>query len=1016
MYPRQKKTRNQNNRNNRNTGHTILNVRDDEDSLFDFGNEAAGQLDDIPNLESNEANNAILGGDDTLSHYAENDLNNLTLNTGKRNSPKNLPAEIKQEGLGHYFENDLNNWVTKKGKKKHKDRGKAIDINKSLDISQDLNIGKESDNNEEEHRIDLDEDESQDMFGPLVNEDQISLIQNVIEKAPKPDSVKNGEKGSKAPKKSSAAKAAVPRERSEDLTQVDESLEPAQGWDFVAQKLPARKKQGFLSKLVSWAAFYSGKTIGKIGGIIAAIGKGLWGLVRPGPGTMGGTFKRLRGSSSFKPRRDRDLIPGWDGAKYEHENEPEDDIDLDFRRVPEIWSTATAEQPVEGDAEDRNAKPRDPVISVYISQGSPKYTVTDKGSTGHTGIGIEYSRYSAKSGRWQRYKVRFGYYIGGGGASLMSKMAVSSYNNATIPGKLMDENSNYYDISRSFPMKPQQVGKVLRAAESYADRGGYNQYTRNCTTFAKEMVVDVAKIKGAEGIFAKDEIYLQKKQDAKMFGAGAMAPLFKADMENGFEKMRTREDLDYNNYGNQMATREDYERYKNSLSLWSSHTTEGHSPNATAENMRRTEGGKSGMIGSYLPAKTGEKVYKEAPISVVTQEIMALVRSLKTTLTSITPLDQLTDAKMTPELKELLTELDDHKIFVSLITLFPQQDEKLFQQKTSQDKLVKGRTLMTDLIKKLNTLLFKYYRNDKRVQKKVLPLISVLNHGINAIDKAYLLTDEDNLTQSSGELKDIENDFGRKQYNITYKGKQVEMSGSEYEAWIQIYNTPQKALEQYSRYYTLRNKSQSKQTTAAEEKELEKLRRINALSMDFQRSHRYMLTKEKFSQQDVDYALSLQKKEQQPGIKSEMFGTKDEFDPTMSKMENPNASASGTYLMLIMKGVFGGMKERWHNHFKNGYWVEDLAEWVSADASDCIRSHEKEITAILRGLKHTTENPDEDKLNDGFKDLFIRWLFQLFRNDLGENNYREMALALTNDKSGQFMEEIDKIITNVMKE
>ena len=287
---------------------------------------------------------------------------------------------------------------------------------------------------------------------------------------------------------------------------------------------------------------------------------------------------------------------------------------------------------------------------------------------------------------------------------------------------------------------------MLRAAESYAERGGYNQYTRNCTTFAKEMIVDVAKVKGAKGIFAKDELHLQKKSDLKLMGAGALAPIFKADMENGFEKWRTRDDMDYQNFGSKMASREDYERYKKSLSLWSPRATETYSPNGTAENMLRTEGGKSGSIGSFLTIERGVKSYKNAPMSVVTQQLVPLVSNLKTTLMDITPENQLTDEGMTPELKDIMTDLDGNKILTDLLTLFPQQDEKLFAQKTSQSDLRKGRAMMTDLIKKLNTLLFKYYRNDKRVQKNVLKIVNVLNHGINAIDEAYVKTDEKDVT------------------------------------------------------------------------------------------------------------------------------------------------------------------------------------------------------------------------------------------------------------------------------
>ena len=236
--------------------------------------------------------------------------------------------------------------------------------------------------------------------------------------------MKKGAKSPKKPKKPSAGKAAAPQEEDRDLTMADESMEPAQGWDFVAEKLPARKKQKFLSKLAS--------------------------------------------------------------------------------------------------------------------------------------------RYSALSGRWQRYNLRFGYYTKGGLPN-KEKFAVTSANNATIPGQLANEKGKHYRVSRSWSIRPKQVSDVLRAAESYADRGGYNPYTRNCTTFAKEMIVDAAKIKSAAGVFAKDEVYLHKKADAKMFAAGALAPLAKGAVENGFEKIGHKDDLSYQNFGNKMASKEDHARYRKSV-------------------------------------------------------------------------------------------------------------------------------------------------------------------------------------------------------------------------------------------------------------------------------------------------------------------------------------------------------------------------------------------------------------------------------------------------------------------
>lgn len=1038
MFPKQKKK----NANRKNGGNGIRGGQ----PLLNIGNEAANQTDGFQDLISNEANNAAMGLDDSLMHYAENDLNKLVLNTGEENKKKEIPAEIIKEGLGGYYENDLNNLTLNKpkivkntnlNKKKKRNNNINNDINNINNINNDINTDEKQLNlindpepkgmAEKDQPDDVSLDMSQGSIKPLIEEIPGGLIDYFINEKPKNDSgkkEKKGKKGSKSSKKSSAPKAAALPQRDEDLTQIDQSLEPVQGWDFTAQKLPARKRQKWLSKLGSWAAYYGGKTIGKIGGIFAWLGKAIGGLFFKGPGTMGGTFKRLRGSSKFEPRRNRNLIPGWDGAEYQNEEGSEDEVSLDFRRIPEIWSYPIAETPVEGDSEDRNAKPRDPVISVYISQASDKYTVTKNGSTGHTGIGVEYSRYSAMSGRWQRYNLRFGYYIGGGGASLLTKMAVSSYSNATIPGKVLDEKGKQYDISRSFPAKPKQVSAVLRAAENYADRGGYNQYTRNCTTFAKEMVVDAAQIKSAEGIFAKDELWLHAKQDAKLFGAGAMAPIFKAEMENGFEKWRTKNDLDYRNYGSKMGSREDYEQYKNSLSLWSSRVTKGHSPNGTAENMRRTEGGKSGTIGMFDTIEDGINNYDNAPISIVTQQLVPLVQDLKTTLTSITPLDQLTNAKMPQELQDLMRDLDGQKILMDLVTLFPNQmDPKLFAQKTKQSTLVKGRTMMTDLIKKLNTLLFKYYRNDKRVQKKVLKIINALNHGINAIDDAYGKTDENDLTDNRGELKNLLNDYGRKEYNFTINGKQVAMNNSEYEAWLQVYGEPQKALTQYQKYYTLKNKIRSKQASEADKKDFEKLDRIHNLTQDFQRSHRYMLSKEKYNQQDVDYAFSLEKKERQGGVESDMF-EQNWNDTTMANMKNPSASASGTYQMLIMKGVFGGMKDRFSNQFKdykenkdikNYKLFGEMSDWISADAADCIKSHQKEMETIIRAMKHTTDKPDDAKLRVSFSDLLTKWLFQLFRADLDPNQYRIIVKNLMSYKT-DVMKEADKVITTVMEE
>ena len=999
MFRRQKKT---NEQNDLNPDNEIRKEQEAEEALLNIGNEAAGRMGGFLNPVSNEANNSIDGSDDTLKHYAENDLNNYTLFTGRKHRKKNIPPEIIKEGLTDYYENDLNNLTLNKPKGNNINTEKAPD-----DINGPAGKGME----EKDLSEDLIENDLPELIGPLMKGDADSLSSRISDNGSSPkQKEKKRSKSPKNSKKSSDGKAAVPQEEDRDLTMADESMEPAQGWDFVAEKLPARKKQKFLSKLASWAAYYSGKTIGRIGGIFATIGKSIWDLFRPGPGTLRGTFNRLRGSGRFQKQGDREIIPGWDGARFEKEAVSENDVELDFRRVPEIWSYPTAAKAAEGDATQRDAKPVNPVISVYISPSSDEYTAGENTSTGHSGVGIEFSRYSALSGRWQRYNLRFGYFTKGG-LPLKEKFAVTGANNATIPGQLANEKGKHYKVSRSWSIRPKQVSDVLRAAESFADRGGYNAYTRNCTTFAKEMIVDAAKIKSAAGVFAKDEVYLHKKADAKMFAAGAFAPLAKAGVENGFEKIGQKDDLSYQNFGNKMVSKEDHARYRESVKFLSFRSTEADSPNAVAANLMRSEGGRSGSIGRFTGINLDGRAYDAAPLSLTVKRIIPLALDLKTRLTSITPPDRFTEAG---EFSQLVEDLDGNRIFAQVSAIIPVHDDTVMKERAKQSDLMKVHTLFSDKIKKLNTLLFKYYRNDKRVQEIVLPYINLLNHGINAVNDAYAANGEKDLTGADSDLRKLTDEFGRKEYSFTNNGKTSTLTASQYEAWLQVCKTPQAALEKYYRYGLLKNKCQSHSATPEEKKELQTLSRVKDLALDFERSHRYMMNREKYSQQDVDYAFSLEKKERQGDFSSDMF-EQNWNDPTMATMKNPNASASATYQMLIMKGVFGGMKDRFTKKFEKGCEPKDMPGWINDDILDCIRNHGEEMATIIRGMMHAADKPDKRRLQADFSSLLTRWIFELFHGEMDVNQYRTMVKTLMR-RSGEIMKEVDKVITGVMGE
>ena len=161
MFPRVKNNQKQNKRNGRNPGNAIHEGPGADDLLLNIGNEASIDLDGFLNLASNEANN-----DDTLAHYAENDLNKYTLKTDSDNKPKETPAEIVKEGLAGYYENDLNNLTLNKPKVTKKNKGKKPNL-----INKPVREGMaEKDYPDDSFEYSFDDDHPKELIEPLIKE------------------------------------------------------------------------------------------------------------------------------------------------------------------------------------------------------------------------------------------------------------------------------------------------------------------------------------------------------------------------------------------------------------------------------------------------------------------------------------------------------------------------------------------------------------------------------------------------------------------------------------------------------------------------------------------------------------------------------------------------------------------------------------------------------------------------------------------------------------------------------
>ena len=348
-------------------------------------------------------------------------------------------------------------------------------------------------------------------------------------------------------------------------------------------------------------------------------------------------------------------------------------------------------------------------------------------------------------------------------------------------------------------------------------------------------------------------------------------------------------------------------------------------------------------------------------------------------------------------------------------------------KQTKPDDLIRYRSIFTDVINNVNTLLFKYYHNDKRIQKEALYIINMANYGINAIDEAY---EEAGARDEDSDIGSLTGDFIGSEYAFNYtdaKGgnRTIDMTPSRYEAWIQVCKTPEEALRNYGRLMDLGMKEQNGQNlNGPEQKEYDMLKRLFGLALQFENSHKYMLSKGKFSQQDVDYAFALEQKERDGNIQSNMI-EKSQFqtDRTLKNMINPSASASGTYQMLIMKTIFGGMKEKFTKKFPDIKYVnfdqKEMLNWVAEDSVTYIPRKKDETKTILLGIKHTTKDPNADKLKNRFGELMAKWLFQLYHQDLYEYGQTEAYLGILKtmtDEKSPLMRQIDTLAEEVMDE
>ena len=834
-----------------------------------------------------------------------------------------------------------------------------------------------------------------------------------------------------------------------DPQELSEEMKRLRDWDFQPQKLDKIKQPSLLRRLLSYSAASMGKLV-RFALQFLSLGY-FW----RAKSKLRHAFKS---DDSWQEEKDHQTIPGWNGEKFSPTANSDKEVMADFRRVPTVWSRLTAAKAAEKVVENGEEieKPLDPVISVMVEQpksGSSNAMASKE--VGHTMIGIEYSRKSAISGRYERYNLRYGFYPQYGTENVSISL-MSLKKDLTVPGLMKDDSDHTYDVSRRYPAKPEQINAILKASENYADRG-YSIYGRNCATFVKEMIVDTAHLETGGSIFKKSEIRYSSLANFGMFGAEAFLQNTKAGAENTIMDLSEKEDETYQGYGNKMAAAKDWANFKKSMKAEEPGIIKDtFTPGEIGEQMRRMEGEGTGEIGSYRfdePLKDAngdlnvglKKIHNK--ITKYGDEVTQIFNSIfPQQQQNQLPFEMVTIAHTLAVMGNPLSTLNNQvQDYIDEKNKDKAENEKIKRNdireaKTlSVDQLRQAREKMSENVAKINILLFNYLKNDKRMHTPLMNLLSLMTFGIRYIDDLYAESIRGGDRQD--EVTNIRDKLRFTKISVKAGDKQTEFTPSRYESYIQIYKDPETAVAAYARYKELKDKKDKNKAdpenneglTKAEAKEFEKLDKLDDLAQEFDLSHRYMAEKDEYNQQDIDYAFQLQDKETK-GL--------DMNNQDTNEVVEKYSTAGGIYITIFMNKFFKDMKEMWLKEpGEGGISIEqakdpaNVSAWLDDYLSERVNRKKDEFEMIVKGIYRSLkanadagqEIKDEDvlkKLKDVIQKTSIDPNFSSDpkespegrKENMGAMNLQFSIYKITKDETFQFTAMVKKMIANCRTE
>ena len=579
----------------------------------------------------------------------------------------------------------------------------------------------------------------------------------------------------------------------------------------------SRHRIGFFgyvkNRLMLGVKWFFGFTLGILSGTAGAL---IYGTEK--------VFKEKQRMAKAQDKRDHENVPGRNGELFQNEiinkNADGEEMDIlsDVRRGPLVWEKITA-----GEPEDP------PEIVLMLAQGKRGSSVAlDGKKMGHAMIGLNYSRYNKITKKKERYHLRMGFYPGANMQNLTTGAMVNT--GAIVAGQLKDDFNTSYDVARRYQVKPGDINRVLKAAETYADRG-YGAYKRNCTTF----MVDMAKV--ANLPVAQD----LKEQEMQFKGVGLWGVFAGGGVSNfgafgAANEMTSRLDKDdktYQNFGQKLYTKEDVNRYYRTAATITN-IPKGYSPGQTGEDIRWRDDGE-------LTASFEE--HDELMLNELDGKMREVSEKLYNELVRRFP-------------KKHMNAEDARAI--GYIKLVDSMDlNGTFTHKAPSSEQLRGINRdFREILKELNN----YYRirlqKDAELNPFFMEFFSICEVAMSHVDVEY---EKSLIKETKGDIGPLLFEYSYVNHKLAYrgadgKGKGCDISAGLYDGYLLSGKKPSEIVAQEFRLKQLEEKGEGERSED-EDKEYDNLMRDHKLAQDFACANRYYMRKEEYSDEEIRYAF-----------------------------------------------------------------------------------------------------------------------------------------------------------------